>query len=267
MNAFRPDLADMRLKGQVSAAHFVEGRKAKIIVPAATVHGSPDSSSATLTQAFYGEAIYVFEDKEGWAWVQLARDGYVGYVSHDSFHYGDWQAMTHRIDATATHLYPAPDMKQQPLRWLPFGAQLAVKDYSEDRRWAEVYGGWVFTAHIGPITEIMPDYVDDAMRFIGAPYLWGGKTGQGIDCSGLVQVVLQAAGYDCPRDSDMQWAGMGQVVEKPQRGDLAFWHGHVGIMLDEERILHANATTMNVAIEMLADVIGRSVFLGFKRLR
>ena len=218
LHAYRPDIANQKLQGKVNATQFVHGRKGKIILPVVSLRLSPQVDAPTSTQAFYSEGLQVFEDKDGWAWVQLQRDGYVGYIPSGTFHYGDWLKMTHVVQAIGTHLYPAPDMKTQPSRWLPFGAHVTVKDYSHDIRWAEAYGGWIYTSHIGRLNQLMPDYVQNALRFVGASYLWGGKTAQGIDCSGLVQVVLQAAGYDCPRDSDMQWEQLGELVNQPQTG-------------------------------------------------
>jgi cell wall-associated NlpC family hydrolase len=158
----------------------------------------------------------------------------------------------HRVAVPRTWVYPAPDIKTPPVLALPMNSQLAVA--GSEGRFAAFDRGFIVADHLRPLTEPEADFVAVAERFLGAPYLWGGKTWSGLDCSGLVQVALEAAGHAAPRDTDLQQAALGEAVPDSdlQRGDLVFWRGHVGVMLDAETLLHANAHHMQVAREPLA---------------
>jgi cell wall-associated NlpC family hydrolase len=197
----------------------------------------------------------VLDTASGWSWVQLTRDNYVGYVAADALS-RELIEPTHRVQALGTFVYPEPDIKSPTALHLPLGAGIAVE--SEDARFARLAtGGFVISRHIAERARFARDFVDVAERFIGAPYLWGGRTRIGLDCSGLVQVALEAAGIASPRDSDMQEAQLGTPVAVPEnlegleRGDLVFWPGHVGIMVDGVMLIHANAHHMAVAVEPL----------------
>jgi cell wall-associated NlpC family hydrolase len=258
LNAYRPDLAAAELRDKVEAARFVEGTLHRIVEPQAPlrVDGRPDA--ALLTEALFGECAIVYEiDGEGWAWGQLQRDRYVGWLPAAALgRIG--AASTHRISALRTLGFPAPDIKTPPIAALPFGAEIVVT--REDAKFATTDGGLYLPAiHVAPVGKTEPDFVAVAERFVGAPYLWGGKTSLGIDCSGLVQVALQAAGVACPRDSDMQAQALGRDSTPAQlrRGDLLFWKGHVAIARDALTIVHANAHHMAVAIEPTAEAIAR----------
>ncbi len=211
---------------------------------------------------------------EGWAWVQLASDGYVGFVPLAALD-APGAAATHRVTALRTLVFPGPSIKLPPIDWLPFGARLKVERI--EGALAVTSAGYVPATHLAPAGAEQKDFVAVAERFVGTPYLWGGKTALGIDCSGLVQVALHACGVPCPRDSDMQEAALGTAVASEatlanlQRGDLLFWKGHVGIMRDERMLLHANAFHMAVAIEPVADAMARihaagSELTGVRRL-
>jgi cell wall-associated NlpC family hydrolase len=256
-NAFRPDIAAKALEGRVRATRFVEGRPGQIIRAAVPVRRTPDFSRGLESEALFGEALTVFDEANGWAWVQLARDRYVGYVPSESLT-REVQAPTHRIQSLATFLYPVPDIKSPPIMHLPMNALLTIRGLDEKFA-GVVQGGFVVTRHIGALDRPARDFVEIAERFVGVPYLWGGRTRIGIDCSGLVQTALQAAGIVAPRDSDMQQAELGQTVLVPdtlqglERGDLVFWPGHVAIMTDSEMMVHANAHHMSVVVEPLPE--------------
>jgi cell wall-associated NlpC family hydrolase len=261
---WREDLAAVELKGVVPAPRFVEGTPARVSWPAIALRRAPSGGGSFETEALFGERLTVFDEADGWAWVQRTRDRYVGYVPRDALSFELVEA-THRVQALGTFVYPRADIKAPPITHLPLGAEIAVKN--ADARFAELAtGGFVVLRHICERSWFARDFVDVAERFIGVPYLWGGRTRMGLDCSGLVQIALEAAGLPCPRDSDMQEAELGSAVLVPSnlegltRGDFVFWPGHVGVMVDSVMLLHANAFHMAVSVEPLepaADRIAR----------
>ena len=193
--------------------------------------------------------------------MQLERDGYVGYV-HEGALTEQVREPTHMVRAIGTFLYPEPDIKSAPWMHLSITASLAIAEEGATFcRLAD--GGHVPARHVIDRTRFAADFVSVAERFVGVPYAWGGKTRLGVDCSGLVQVAMQAAGHVCPRDSDMQQAEVGEEVpiherlDNLQRGDLVFWKGHVGIMTDAFLLLHANAHHMAVVLEPLNTAVDR----------
>jgi len=253
----RGDLAASFLRGKVDAKSFVDGETQTIAVGRTALRAGPSSTSGMASEVLFGEIVTVYERRDGWAWVQCALDDYVGYVREDAL--VEPMKPTHRVIATSTPLLPAPDVKRPALDLLPMNAQIHVAGH-EGRFARTASRGFVFADHLVPLDDRKKDWVAIAERFLGAPYIWGGKTYGGLDCSGLVQTALQTAGIACPRDSDMQEKALGHAVEdlsRPQRGDLVFWKGHVGIMLDGARMLHANAYTMNVTVERLSEAIMR----------
>jgi cell wall-associated NlpC family hydrolase len=202
-----------------------------------------------------GDRITVYDEHEGFAWGQLAADGYVGYLPNAALGASGVEP-THRVAALRTFVYPGPNLKLPPGDFLSLGARLAVAGLEGDYARLAT-GGFVHAAHVVPIATAEPDFVAVAERLVGAPYLWGGKTSLGLDCSGLVQLSLDTAGIEAPRDSDMQERDLGEPVTVPadlsglRRGDLVCWKGHIGVMLDSERLLHANGHHMAVAVEPL----------------
>jgi cell wall-associated NlpC family hydrolase len=258
--AVRADLADVRLKGRVEAARFSEGVPAQCAVPVAGVFRSPSDDAMQLTQMLWGEALLVFEQSNGWSWVQLDGDSYVGYVRDTTLR--DAKAMrTHRVSVPLAHLYPKPDIKSQPAIAVPMNAELCVTGENGDFHML-ASGRHIHASHASTGTE--SDFVSVAEQFLHSPYLWGGKTVMGIDCSGLVQIALQACGFDAPRDSDMQEHGLGVDIsgETLRRGDLVFWKGHVGIMQDGTSLLHANGHHMMVVSEPLQVATQRIAAIG-----
>jgi cell wall-associated NlpC family hydrolase len=278
LHAFRPDLADARLMGDVTADRFVAGRPARIVAPVADMLKEPRPDAGLNTQLLRGDNVSVFDEAEGWAWVQAVRDGYVGYVS-GGFLGPRVEEPTHMVCVPRSFLYPGPDLRFPRLGELSLGSSVTVKDFAETRgtRYALLSTGEaMISGHLRPAGEVSDDYVAVAETLLTTPYLWGGSTAFGIDCSGLVQLAMRMAGRDVLRDSDMQAAELGEPIEPGKayaglrRGDLVFWKGHVAIMLDERSMIHANGHTMLVSREGLSDAIDRIGYLyggptGFRR--
>jgi cell wall-associated NlpC family hydrolase len=257
----RPDLAAKYLEGKVEAARFVTGETFEIMDAIAPVRRTPSSDAELMTQALKGEHVTVYDrNGEGWAWGQLSRDGYVGWLPDSSLAQPQ-AAPTHKVTAIRTFAFPGPSIKLPPLNTLVMDSALTVT--GESGAFAITREGWhVPRGHLGDLDRFGKDFVEVAERFVGTPYLWGGKSSFGIDCSGLVQVALNVAGTGCPRDSDMQQDGLGRDIDpaqsgKLQRGDLIFWKGHVAIARDADTIVHANAHHMATVIENTAAAIAR----------
>jgi cell wall-associated NlpC family hydrolase len=257
----RPDLAAKYLEGKVAAARFVTGEDFEIADALAPMRSGPSCDAELSTQALKGERVTIYDrNVEGFAWGQLNSDGYVGWLP-DSALAKPAAPPTHKIIAVRTFAFPGPSIKLPPVDTLVMGAMINV--VREEGPFAVTREGWYLPLQdVGSIERHAEDFVAVAERFVGTPYLWGGKSSFGIDCSGLVQVSLNAAGTGCPRDSDMQQDGLGRALdpaepEKLQRGDLIFWIGHVAIVRDADSIVHANAHHMATVIENTKDAIAR----------
>ena len=257
----RADIAAKHLEGKVEAARFVEGEPREVVEPQAPLRRAPSPEAPLDTEALKGERVTVYETTdEGWAWGQLESDGYVGWLPAGALR-SPGPAPTHRVVALRTLAFPGPSIKLPPLEALPLGCRLAVARI-ETPFALTASGGFIPARHVAPLDTSESDFVAVAERFVGAPYLWGGKTSLGLDCSGLVQVALAACRIRCPRDSDMQEKALGQPVAAAdlsdlRRGDLLFWKGHVAIVRDRATLLHANAFHMAVAAESLSEAIAR----------
>jgi hypothetical protein len=247
----RPDLAAESLRGIVAAERYAAPRRLVVSVPLAPLTRTPDGEAEMATQLLMGEGFDAYETRGGWAWGQSVRDGYVGYVP-DACLSPEGAPAGWRVTALHAIVYPEPRLRARPVGVAPFGARLAgAPDRDGFHRLAE--GGYAPSVHLAPADSREPDWVAVAERLLGAPYLWGGRSPAGIDCSGLVQVARQAAGLACPRDSDMQREAAGETVAAgaERRGDLICWRGHIGIMVSDGDLLHANAHHMAVAREPL----------------
>lgn len=266
LNAYRPNLADARLADRVEASHFVEGEGGTVAVPVADLRPRPDLAAGIDTQLLFGEPLRVFERRDGWAWVQAETDGYVGYMAAAEL-VSPAHQVTFWVTQPRTFVYPEPDMKRPRGQALSMGSRINVVGEAETRgtRYLTLAdGGSVIAAHCASIGTVAgDDYVAIAARLLETPYLWGGKSAFGIDCSGLVQLSMMMAGKTAPRDSDMQAAGLGEKIgfDELRRGDLVFWKGHVAIMEDKATMIHANGHTMSVAREGLKAAVERIGYL------
>jgi cell wall-associated NlpC family hydrolase len=254
LTPWRADVAAKHLEGK--------GRAMEVIAPQAPLRREPRPDAPLDTEALKGERVTVYDaNAEGWAWGQLAADDYVGWLPSAALA-PPGPLPTHRVVALRTLVFPGPSIRLPPVEALPFGAALNIARI-EDRLAITPSGGYVPAAHLAPMGKNERDFVAVAERFVGTPYLWGGKTALGLDCSGLVQLALSACGLACPRDSDMQERGLGAPLDhkassfKLQRGDLIFWAGHVAIARDRDSLVHANAFHMAVVSEPVGEAIAR----------
>jgi len=259
--AARGDLAAKYLEGKVEATRFVTGEEFEISAATAPLRRAPSPDAELATEALKGERAMIYDrNGEGWAWGQLNSDGYVGWLP-DRALARPGARPTHRITALRTFAFPGPSIKLPPVEALVMGSMITV--IREEGSFVVTREGWYLPRqHVGLIDSRVPDFVAVAEQFAGTPYLWGGKSSFGVDCSGLVQVSLNAAGTGCPRDSDMQQEGLGRALDqseakKLKRGDLIFWKGHVAIVRDANSVVHANAHHMATVIESTREAVAR----------
>ena len=267
LHVYRDDLADEKLRGQVDSAKFVQGEAAQVSSHFADIFDQPDATAGLQTQILYGHDVTVFERKNGWAWIQRSDDGYVGYVREEALR-SENSTATHMVLAPRTFLYPGTDLKHPRVGYRSMGSKLTIVEKASHRGTNYCLldtGEAVIARHLIEIGNWQTDYVSVAETLLHAPYLWGGDTGFGVDCSGLVFLSQMLCGTTVLRDSDMQAASTGiEIVfdeNALERGDLIFWKGHVGIMRDAETLLHANGHTMNVSLEPLREAVERIGYL------
>lgn len=269
LNAFRPELADLRLQGNVEASRFVEGKRMQVATPVLDMRNAPRADAGLDTQLLLGDAVRVFAEEGGYAWVQAERDLYVGYVAAAHLAPHSFPA-THIVAVPRTFAYGEADMKKRAIRALSLGNEVRVVGSATTRGtdYALLENGETLIAsHLQPVGSAAEDYVSVAENLERTPYLWGGKSAFGIDCSGLVQLSMRMAGTDVLRDTDMQEKSVGEPLNTGKdlrglrRGDLVFWKGHVAIMVDAGTMIHANGHTMTVAREGLRDAVDRIGYL------
>ncbi|MFA5040092.1 MAG: NlpC/P60 family protein [Bdellovibrionales bacterium] len=265
INAFRNDIADESLRDAVKAGKYIQPVLRQCLSGILPMLDSPHQDAPQVSQIRYGEFLDVFETrKDGFLWVQNRMDRRVGYVPNTGSFGDSISMMSNRVTALRTFVYPEPDIKSPPFDELTLGSFVSISG-KKNGLVELVSGGFVHESHI-MATEFAntSDYVFTAGRLLHTPYLWGGRTPKGIDCSGLVQLSLEMAGIDSPRDSDLQCAAFGKPLDTHwrdfswSRGDLVFFPDHVGIMTSNDHIIHANASfTMDVIVEPLADLVAR----------
>ncbi|CAN1484999.1 Bacterial dipeptidyl-peptidase SH3 domain containing protein [Rhabdaerophilaceae bacterium] len=260
LNAYRNEIAAISLKGQVESARFCEPIRRRVLAGCVPMRKAPDAVLGYETELLAGELVDVYEIAGGFAWGQAVRDGYVGYLPADAL--GDVDpAPTHRVVVLRTFLYPGASIKATPLGFLPYGAEVAVITSEGD--FCRTSQGHVYAPHLAALPVQAADPIFEAERFLGVPYLWGGKSSLGVDCSGLVQIVCFACGITCLRNSDMQEKGLGTPLVMPNtmellaRGALLFWPGHVAISQGNGRMIHASGYHMTVESEEIAPALLR----------
>ncbi|WP_282609816.1 C40 family peptidase [Pelagibius sp. Alg239-R121] len=258
VNCYREDLAASYLEGKIAGRRFVSGRQAQVVRCGAALRRAPSADSPQDSQLLAGETVQIYDEADGYAWVQSEIDGYVGYVERTALTTSVTE-ITHCLSVVRSFVYPEPNIKTPPMTQLSMAALVEVTDRYQGFSLISI-GGWIYSDHLMQIDSHVPDFVTTALRFLEMPYLWGGKGSLGIDCSGLVQVSLMRSGLACPRDTYMQAKTVGMEIPgedgnfSMRRGDLIYWPGHVAIVLDQETVVHASGHHMFVTIEPWKDI-------------
>ncbi len=262
----RAHIAASHLKGSVTADRFSDGTAQRVVTNIAPIMREPSEQAARETELLFGEDVVTYEEANGWSFIQAKQDGYAGYVQSKSLALplapspasgkgNVTNPPTHKVRTLRTYIFSQPDIKSPPIHLISLEAPLQVK--AVEGRFAELAeGGYVVADHLREIEHYADDFVAIAQSFLGTPYLWGGRSSFGLDCSALVQLSLAACGVKALRDTDMQENSLGQHIDDKSarlRGDLVFWKGHVAIVIDDHQIVHANGTAMMVSIDPLTE--------------
>lgn len=230
-----------------------------VCVPITDIFEHPESTTKINSgdsQLLFGETVKVIEEGDQFHHITSQIDGYTGFVNKDHLT-PDRDPPTHFIDALGTHIYKEPDFKTRPLMGLHFLARLKATG-TEENGFTQTQTGWVPSTAIKPVTELTAGTapIDTGQRFLGCPYLYAGRSAQGLDCSALVQLALLRAGIPCPRDSSQQIeTGEEATQDNIAPGDLVFFKAHVGMMIDKDHVINATSRSMDVRIEPLNDLI------------
>jgi len=254
----RGDLADIKLAGKLFAPHYAVPMIRTGIAPVTEIHAEPHMTSMPVSSLMHGEEFAVLDVAGEWAWGYCLHDDYLGYLRFADL--GDDFTATHMVSAPATLLVATPSIKAPVLARYPMGAQIVCGEASDCGKFLACEGGWIPSVHLSEPGKVEGSPADLAEKLVGVPYSWGGRSGNALDCSGLVQLVFGLKGIKAPRDADMQQAGFGEELsedEALQRGDLVFFPGHVGIMADESNLIHSNGAAMAVSIESLEAATAR----------
>lgn len=252
----RAELAPVECEGVTRSIAYSKIRRTRVSAIAASLKTAPARDAEQASQLIFGEGFDVLREEGAFAWGQAWRDGYVGWVETSAL-CATFDEPSHWVRVPRTVVLTDAKVRAPSKGALGMNAMGFV--VRQSGAFSEIAGlGWVATTHLAPIGMCFAPRTTLAVMFVGAPYVWGGRDGGGLDCSALVQHSLHAEGLACPRDSDQQAAmGFEVAADRLEAGDLVAWRGHIGMMLDAEQLIHANAFHMAVAVEPLAAAVAR----------
>lgn len=261
LHPYRPDLAAEKLRGLVDAPRFAEATAYQVTAGVCPLRRSPEPDAEQLSQALHGATVEIYDEQDGFGWGQMVADGYVGWFDMAALS-APVLPVHRRVSALRTYAFSEPAFRSAPRFLLSLNATVSLTG-REEAGFAECARcGWVFGGHLVPLDMFETDPVAVALRFLDAPYQWGGVESLGLDCSGLIQTAHAACGIALPRDSYMMRTvgtpvGGPDALDQLRRGDLVLWDGHVGMMVDAGTLIHANTFRMQTALEPLSEAVPR----------